>query len=193
MSFPYRDRKEQMMETKIDFQEKEIADLEVGLVTEGLNTLRLLAWSVDGDIYTDAPECQARINQAQDALQKAYDVLERISLTVLKVHEERAAVQAEALSRRILDEAEEAFAAKSMAVERALLGNWPRPGTVSDYLFWIEDEAWLQETLVEAEPDGGRDLRIYIQALHGLAEELRDLGFKPSPAPWEAEISAVRS
>jgi hypothetical protein len=180
------------MDTKIDFQEKDVAELDVGLLTEGLNTLRWLAWSVDGDIYTDAPECQATVNQAQDVLQQAYDVLERISQTVLKAHEEHTAGQVEALARRIMDEAEEAFAAKSMAEERALLGNWPRPQTVSDYLFWIADEAQFQEEIAKDQLEGGNDQRIYSQALHGLADELRDLGFIPSQATWELDRQSVR-
>ncbi len=75
----------------------------------------------------------------------------------------------------ILDEAEEAFQAKSMAAERALKANKPLPISVSDYLFWIENEAALQKD------HPGR--QSYWRALQGVAMELRELGFTPSPVP----------
>ena len=80
----------------------------------------------------------------------------------------------------MLDEAEEAFGARSLAREKAAcppLGNWEPPATVADYLLWVEDEAALQEEL-------GEDL-IYAKALRGIADEIRTLGIQASSPPWE--------
>ena len=89
-----------------------------------------------------------------------------------------------ALAFKILDEAEEAFNAKSMADERAANGGWPKPVTVSDYLFWLEDEATIQEDALNRNPKATKMDEAYTRALRGVADELRELGFTPSPEPW---------
>jgi hypothetical protein len=88
------------------------------------------------------------------------------------------------LACKILDEAEEAFDAKSMAEERAANGGWPKPVTVSDYLFWLEDEATIQEDALNRNPHPAEMDEAYTRALRGVANELRELGFTPSPEPW---------
>jgi len=88
------------------------------------------------------------------------------------------------LAFKILEEAEEAFNAKSMAEERAANGSWPKPATVSDYLFWLEDEATIQEDALNRSPRADEMDQAYAQALRGVANELRELGFTPSPEPW---------
>lgn len=93
------------------------------------------------------------------------------------------------LALKILDEAEEAFNAKSMANERAANGGWPKPITVSDYLFWLEDEATIQEDALNRNPHATDMDEAYTRALRGVANELRELGFTPSPEPW-SNISA---
>lgn len=87
------------------------------------------------------------------------------------------------LASRILDEAEEAFTARSMAKERAACGGWKPPATISDYLFWIEDEAMVQEQQSQDHPAEASDRLSYSRALRELADELKGLGFKPSPPP----------
>ena len=88
------------------------------------------------------------------------------------------------LACKILDEAEEAFDAKSMAEERAANGGWPKPVTVSDYLFWLEDEATIQEDALNRNPHPAEMDEAYTRALRGVANELREMGFTPSPEPW---------
>ena len=80
-------------------------------------------------------------------------------------------------ANRILDEAEDAFAGRSLACERATAGGWNAPQTIPDFLFWLEDEADVQES-------SGED-KSYAQALRGVANELRSLGYQPAPAPWQ--------
>ena len=80
-------------------------------------------------------------------------------------------------ANRILDEAEEAFGARSLAFERASDGGWTAPENIPDFLLWLEDEAEVQES-------SGED-KVYAHALRGLANELRTLGYWPSPAPWQ--------
>jgi len=80
-------------------------------------------------------------------------------------------------ANRILDEAEDAFEARSLARERAAAGGWDAPQTTPDFLFWLEDEAEVQES-------SGED-KAYAQALRGVANELRSLGFRPAPTPWQ--------
>jgi len=92
-------------------------------------------------------------------------------------------VSSENLANRFLDQAEEAFGARSLARERAAcppLGNGEPPVTVADDLLWIEDEAALQEEL-------GEDL-IYARALRGIANEIRALGIRASSPPWEKAV-----
>ncbi len=85
---------------------------------------------------------------------------------------------------RILDEADEAFDALSMAKERAANGGWPAPVTINDILFWLEDEATIQEIALNRSPQAAEMDKAYVRALRGVADELRELGFTPSPAPW---------
>jgi hypothetical protein len=92
---------------------------------------------------------------------------------------------------RILADAEEALGAKSMARERAACGNWPRPHTIPDFLMWLEDEASIQEQQIADHPEEAGERMPYVQALRGLAEELRQLGFEPAPVPWTAEEGAA--
>jgi len=84
---------------------------------------------------------------------------------------------------RILAEAEEAFGAKSTVRERAACGGWRAPLTIPDFLFWMEDEAAVQEQQAAGHPEEG-ERRPYACALRGIANELRALGFLPAPAPW---------
>lgn len=86
---------------------------------------------------------------------------------------------------RILDDAEEALGAKSMAQERAANGNWRQPANVADFLFWIEDEATIQEDQLRISTREARSRIHYTRALRGVANELRELGFVPSPPPWD--------
>lgn len=78
---------------------------------------------------------------------------------------------------RILDEAEDAFDGRTLVGERAAAGSWNAPQTIPDFLFWLEDEAEIQES-------GGEE-KAYAQVLRGVANELRSLGYQPSPAPWQ--------
>jgi hypothetical protein len=80
-------------------------------------------------------------------------------------------------AQAILDEAERSLGLKSLAQERAANGNWPNPETISDYLFWVEDEMSQQ--------GGWPQNRRYANQLRKVAEGLRQLGFLPSIAPWE--------
>jgi hypothetical protein len=108
-------------------------------------------------------------------------IQEELDISPLEIPDEEKA-------NRILDEAEEAFAVKSMAEERTASSEWPKPTSISEYLFWIEDEARNQASILQDE-----DNPFYVQALQELAQELRGLGFTPSPPPWEAlaEIEEV--
>ncbi len=173
------------MNTRIDFQAREVAELDPRLLVAALQALQELTWAVDGDIFTDAPECQVSVNNAQDAIQSAYGVLIELQKALERTP---AGADAEPLAARILDEAEEAFAVKSMAEERALCGGWRKPDSIQDYLFWIEDEAAYQIAhRISAWQD---EQRIYIQGLRDLAQELRGLGFTPAPAPWLTAVEA---
>jgi hypothetical protein len=93
------------------------------------------------------------------------------------------------LAFKILEEAEEAFNAKSMANERAANGGWPKPTTISDYLFWLEDEAAIQEDALNGNLPATDMDQAYTRALRGVANELRELGFRPSLEPWLNKIN----
>jgi hypothetical protein len=164
------------------------------LLAESLKALTDLTFAADGDIYTDAPEYQASVNQVQDAIQKAYEVIQKIHLRLVPINSQsfHSNHSVEALARRILDESEEAFAALSMAKERASNGNWPEPSTIPNYLFWIEDEARLQEECGWGHLDEISERSIYARALRNLADELLELGFTPSPAPWTTPLERPR-
>lgn len=173
------------MNTRIDFQAQQVAELDPHLLVAALQAFQELTWAADGDIYTDAPECRVSVNRARDAIQSAYRALIQLR-EALEPELDGDSPQLRAL--RILDDAEEAFAVKSMAEERALCCGWRKPDTVQDYLFWIEDEALYQlDHRLSAWQD---EQRIYIQGLRDLARELRGLGFTPAPAPWMEEIKA---
>ena len=112
------------MNTYPDFQPKDLAGLDLQLLASALQALQELVSAADGDIYSDAPECQVAVNRVQDAIQAGYQALIRIrqALEPPKPQE-----PVETLARRILDEAEEAFAARSLAERRAREGRFPRP------------------------------------------------------------------
>jgi len=82
------------------------------------------------------------------------------------------------LAWEILGEAEEAFEALSAAQEAAECAGLPQPESIPEYLWWIEREASLQESLLVDDP--GNFDRVYAQALRNLAAELRRLGFSTS-------------
>lgn len=86
---------------------------------------------------------------------------------------------------RILDDAEEALGAKSMAQERAANGSWSQPANSADHLFWIEDEATIQEDQLRICSREARSHLPCARAMRGVANELRELGFIPSPPPWD--------
>jgi hypothetical protein len=92
------------------------------------------------------------------------------------------------LACKILDEAEEAFNAKSMAEERAANGGGdaehrsPKPVTVSDYLF-----CWKTKRPSKKMHSTAPAPRRHGRGLHprpARRNELRELGFTPSPEPW---------
>ena len=91
----------------------------------------------------------------------------------------------EIMAGRILDEAEQCLEARTLADERAAIGEWPAPQTISDYLFWIEDEAQYQaDQIGTVAIDERKSQEAYTRALAGVAIELRGWGFKPSLPPW---------
>jgi hypothetical protein len=170
------------MNTLTEFSTRELARLDATLLSQALLALQELTDAADADLYSEAPECQSGLNRLQDALQQAYAALMSIQEALGPEDTE----QAESRANRILDEAEEAFAARSLGEERALCGEWLRPATVSDYLFWIEDEARIQQAYRPDDPEQAAEQRFYLEALQELALELHRLGFSPSPPPWEA-------
>ena len=130
----------------------------------------LISW-VDNDVITDAPQPTESVMEAEATIQRVHYAVKRIE----KELNERTIAQTRQ-AYRILDEAEEASGVRSLAKERAACGYWDLPQTVAEYLLWIEEEASRQEELVE-------DL-VYLKALKGVADEIRALGFEPSPPPW---------
>lgn len=70
----------------------------------------------------------------------------------------------------------------SMAEERAACGGLSAPVTISDYLFWLEDEAEIQEAQAESWPDEEESERhaLYAIRLRTTAEMLHELGFSPT-------------
>ena len=166
------------MNTYAEIQASDLAELDLHLVAAALKALQELTWATDDEIYTDAPECQVSVNRVQDAIELAYSVLMQIQQTLTSAGEETNKDRA----NRILDEAEEAFAARSLAEERALEGKYPRPVLVQDYLFWIEAETRLQEGRLPALRDEQTEYHYYLEALRDLAQELRRLGFTPNLA-----------
>lgn len=175
------------MNTYTEFQPKDLAGLDLQLLASALQALQELVSAADGDYFTDAPECQVAVNRVQDAIQAGYQALIRIrqALEPPKLQE-----PVEVLACRILDEAEEAFAARSLAERRAREGRFPMPVSIQDYLFWIEDELRLQGNFQKKEPEAQAQQQIYVLALFELTRELRWLGFKPSSAPWQVMAEA---
>jgi hypothetical protein len=163
------------MNTYCNFTIDEILYLDPEILAEALTLFQnLIAWA-DNDIFSEAPERAERVTGAEATLQLSHQVMGKIEKTIQDgdlVRLRRA--------NCILDEAEEAFGARSLAEERAACGGWSLPETVADYLFWVADEAALQEEL-------GEDL-VYARALRGVADEIRALGFEASPEPWEKVI-----
>ncbi len=172
------------MNTLTDFTTQDLARLDSLLLVQALQALQELTGAADADLYSEAPECQAGLNRLQDSIQQAYAVL----MGIRQALGSEDVALAEVRANRILDEAEEAFAARSLGEERALCGEWPRPSTVADYLFWIEDEARIQQAYRPDDPEQAAEQRFYVEALQELALELRGLGFSPSPPPWEAAV-----
>ncbi len=186
--------------TSTDFTMDEIIYLDPKILTEVLNLFQqLIAW-VDNDVFsrcarTRRERCRGGSHPAtlppghakdrKDAQEKAIEAGNTIHARlapglVLTAQADGRQVSSENLANRILDEAEEAFGARSLASERAACGNWEPPVTVADYLLWVEDEAVLQEEL-------GEDL-IYARALRAIANEIRELGFEASPPPWKKAV-----
>ena len=103
----------------------QVARLNLQLVTGALNALQNLVSATDQEIYSTAPECQVRVNRAQDAIQDAYEILTQVQEELRWISEKLSTASAETLARRILEEAEEAFEAKSVAEKRARCGKLP--------------------------------------------------------------------
>jgi len=140
------------------------------LLVDALRTLQELVSAVENDVFTDAPERALSVTDAEAAICQAHQIFHSL---------ERAAWQ-------ILQEAEDAFDALSVARERAANGEWRAPQSIPDFLMWIQDEWEIQDRLVAESPKDS-DL-IYASALLDLVEELRALGFEPSPAPWQLPL-----
>lgn len=81
----------------------------------------------------------------------------------------------------------------SMAEDRAACGGLTAPVTISDYLFWLEDEAEIQEAQAETFPDAIEAERhsLYATRLRTTAEMLRELGFSPTPPEHETVCEAL--
>jgi len=88
------------------------------------------------------------------------------------------------MGHRILADAEEAFGLRSLILERATLGNWPRPVSIPEFLFWLEDEARLQAAQLYDDILFFDQQETYVRALFGVAMELRAWGFAPALPPW---------
>ena len=88
------------------------------------------------------------------------------------------------IGHRILDEAEEAFSLRSLLLERAAFGCHPRPVSVPDFLFWLEEEARLQAGQLYDDILFFNQRESYVRTLFGLVMELRAWGFTPSLPPW---------
>ena len=145
-----------------------------GLLVDALRILRDLVSAIENDVFTDAPERASSVAEAEATIRQAHQVFHSL---------ERAAWQ-------ILHEAEDAFDALSVARQRAANGEWPAPQSIPDFLMWIQDEWEIQDHLI-ADSQKDSDL-VYASALLDLVEELRALGFEPSPAPWQLPLQKVQ-
>lgn len=163
------------MHISTDFTSYDILHLDTEILAEVLKLSQELVFWVNNDVLKDGLEKDKNVAGVEETLQLTHDVMEKIEESI-----KNGDIAKLRLANRILDEAEEAFGARSLAMERAACGNWGQPETVADYLLWVEDEASIQEELDE-DP-------VYIKALLGLAEEIRALGFEPSPPPWNVDF-----
>ena len=132
------------MRTSTDFTTNEILYLDPKILAEVLTLLQQLISWVDNHVFTDAAERAERVAGAETTLQPAQQVTEKIAKTFEaqaikdgKIIQSRLAPQLlllaqadESQANRTLDEAEEAFGARSLARERAACGNWAQPETV---------------------------------------------------------------
>jgi len=140
------------------------------LLVDALHILQELVSAVENDVFTDAPERALSVAEAEEAIRQAHQVLRTL----------------ERIAWQILQEAEDAFEALSVARERAANGEWPEPQSIPDFLMWIQDEWDVQDHLVADSPKDS-DL-VYASALLDLVEELRALGFESSPVPWQLSL-----
>lgn len=163
------------MHISTDFTSYDILQLDIEILAEVLKLSQELVFWVTNHVFIDASEQTVRLPEAEATLQQVHKTFGLIEKEI----NDSAIVQARQ-ANRILDEAEEAFSARSRAQERAASGIWGQPEKVADYLFWIEDEAGLEE-------ERGND-PVYAKALQGVAEELRVLGFAPSPPSDERVV-----
>jgi len=90
----------------------------------------------------------------------------------------------EEMGHRILADAEEAFGLRSLILERSASGNWPRPVSIPEYLFWLEEEARLHVSQLYDDILFYRRNEPFVRALFGIAMELRTWGFTPALPPW---------
>ena len=148
-------------------QTTQLSEANCELLVEALHILRELVAAAENDVFTDAPERALSVSEAEESIRQAHQVFQWL---------EQAAWQ-------ILQEAEDAFQAKSRARAHAANGDWPAPQSIADYMLWIQDEWEIQNRLV-TENDPVCD-PVYASALLNLVGELHALGFKPSPAPWQ--------
>ena len=88
------------------------------------------------------------------------------------------------MGHRILADAEEAFGIRSLILERSATGNWPRPVSIPEYLFWLETETRLQAGQLYNDILFYRQNEPYVRALFGIVMELRAWGFTPALPPW---------
>ena len=160
------------MHISTDFTSYDILHLDTEILAEVLKLSQELVFWVNNDVLKDGLDRDKRVVGVEETLQLTHNVMGKIEEAV-----KNSDIAKSRLANRILDDAEEAFGARSLALERATCGNWAPPETVADFLLWVEDEASIQEELNE-DP-------VFAKALHGVANEIRALGFEPSPPPWE--------
>ena len=159
------------MYTSTDLTIFDTLHLDIEILAEVLKLSQELVFWVEFDVLNDTPELGKSVARAEETIQLTHSVMEKIEEAV-----KDGDIAKLRQANYILDDAEEAFGARSLAEERTACGNWNPPETIADYLFWIEDEAKFQEELSE-DP-------VYAKALHGVADEIRALGFTASPPPW---------
>ena len=94
----------------------------------------------------------------------------------------------EEIGHRILGEAEDAFGLRTQILKRAAVDNHPRPVSVPDFLFWLEEEARLQADHLYDDILLFDRRESYVLAIFGLVMELRAWGFTPLLPPDVAYI-----